>query len=205
VWEREKKEKLSEAELLPQQKPIGSLAMRAIEGTTDQGINPLYVTFISAIASAESEIHITMAYFVPDRQLLDELKAAARRGVDVKLVLPSRTDGWVVFHAGRSFYDELLEAGVKIYERKNRLLHSKYAVVDGVWSTVGSSNMDWRSLLHNLELNAVVLGPEFGARMEALFQKDVANSTEITRESWAARPLPDRLREAAARSWAYLL
>ena len=205
IWEREKKEKLPEAELLPQQKQVGALAMRAIEGNSDGGFNPVYVTFISAIASAESEIHITMAYFVPDVQLLDELKAAARRGVDVKLVLPSRTDGWVVFHAGRSFYDDLLEAGVKIYERKNRLLHSKYAVVDGVWSTVGSSNMDWRSLLHNLELNAVILGPEFGGRLEALFQKDVANSTEITREKWAQRPIQDRLREAAARSWAYLL
>jgi cardiolipin synthase len=205
VWEREKKEKLPEAELLPQQKPVGALAMRAIEGNSDGGFNPVYVTFISAIASAESEIHITMAYFVPDVQLVDELKAAARRGVDVKLVLPSRTDGWVVFHAGRSFYDDLLEAGVKIYERKNRLLHSKYAVVDGVWSTVGSSNLDWRSLLHNLELNAVILGPEFGGRLEALFQKDVSNSSEITREKWAQRPIQDRLREAAARSWAYLL
>jgi cardiolipin synthase len=194
-----------EAELMPQQKPAGSLAMRALEGTSDQGFNPLYVTFISAIASAEDKVHITMAYFVPDVQLLDELKAAAKRGVDVKLVLPSKTDGWVVFHAGRSFYGELLEAGVKIYERKNRLLHSKYAVVDGVWSTIGSSNMDWRSLLHNLELNVVVLGPEFGGRMEALFEKDLANSTQITPEKWDARPIQDRLREAAARSWAYLL
>ena len=94
---------------------------------------------------------------------------------------------------------------MKIYERKNRLLHSKYAVVDGVWSTVGSSNLDWRSLLHNLELNAVVLGPEFGGRLEALFQKDLANSAQITPETWAARPLQDRMKETAARSWAYLL
>ena len=205
LWERETKEKIEDPTLFPQQANAGALAVRALEGNSDLGLNPLYVTFVSAIASAESEIHITMAYFVPDPQLLEELKAAAKRGVDVKLVLPSRTDGWLVFHAGRSFYTELLDAGVKIYERRNRLLHSKYAVVDGVWSTVGSSNLDWRSLLHNLELNVVVLGPEFGGRVEALFQKDLSYSTEITREKWAARPIQDRVRETAARSWAYLL
>ena len=204
-WEKERKEKLTDPAFLPQQKPAGSLAMRALVGTTDQALNPLYVTFISALASAEAQVHITMAYFVPDKQLLEELKSAAKRGVDVKIILPSRTDGWVVFHAGRSFYDELLEAGVKIYERKNRLLHSKYAVIDGVWSTVGSSNLDWRSLLHNLELNAVILGPEFGARTEALFEKDLVNSQEIKLEEWRRRPIGDRLRETAARSWAYLL
>jgi cardiolipin synthase A/B len=205
MWEKERKEKLADPALLPQQNPAGNLAMRALEGVNDQAINPLYVTFISALASAEASVHITMAYFVPDQQLLAELKAAAQRGVDVKIVLPSRTDGWVVFHAGRSFYEELLGAGVKIYERKNRLLHSKYAVVDGVWSTVGSSNLDWRSLLHNLELNAVILGDEFGRRIEGLFEKDLAMSEQITLEKWRQRPIKDRIREVAARSWAYLL
>ena len=205
LWERETKQKIADATLLPTQASAGSLAMRALAGSNTEGLNPLYVTFLSAIASAESEIHITMAYFVPDPQLLDELKAAAKRGVDVKLVLPSRTDGWLVFHAGRSFYSELLEAGVKIYERKNRLLHSKYAQVDGVWSTIGSSNLDWRSLLHNLELNVVVLGPEFGKRIEDLFQKDLSLSEQITSDKWAGRSVADRLREVTARSWAYML
>jgi cardiolipin synthase len=94
---------------------------------------------------------------------------------------------------------------VKIYERKNRLLHSKYAVIDEVWSTVGSSNLDWRSLLHNLELNAVVVGPEFGKRVEELFAKDLANSEEITLAKWQGRPLKDRAREAAARLWESML
>jgi cardiolipin synthase A/B len=205
LWEREKKEKIPEAGLFPDQPTVGPHVVRALEGVIDQPINPLYVTFVSAISSAEAEVHITMAYFVPDARLLEELKAAARRGVAVKLILPSRSDGWVVFHAGRSFYDELLEAGVKIYERKNRLLHSKYAVIDGVWSTVGSSNLDWRSLLHNLELNVVILGPDFARRVNALFDKDLAMSEEITLERWRHRPLKDRAREAAARSWAYLL
>lgn len=205
IWEKERKEKLSEAGLFPQARPAGNIVVRALEGSSDAPLNPLYLTFLSAISSAEQQVHITMAYFVPDPQLLGALKAAAARGVDVKLVLPSRTDGWVVFHAGRSFYEELLEAGVRIFERRNRLLHSKYAVIDGVWSTVGSSNLDWRSLLHNNELNVVMLGPEFGARLNALFDKDLALSQEITLDRWSHRPLKDRLRELAARSWAFFL
>ena len=110
-----------------------------------------------------------MAYFVPDAQTMEALKQAASRGVDVTLVLPSHTDFWAVFHAGRSYYADLLESGVKIYERQAALLHSKTVVIDGVWSTVGSSNMDWRSFLHNHELNVVVLGWDFGRQMEALF------------------------------------
>ena len=205
VWEKEKKEKIEGPRYFPTVKPAGPLVVRALDGSPDQPVNPLYVTFLSAIASAEASVHITIAYFVPDPQLLGALTEAARRGVDVKLILPSRTDFWAVFHAGRSFYEDLLEAGVRIFERKDRLLHSKSAVVDGVWSTVVSTNMDWRSLLHNKELNAVVLGPEFGGRMEALFEKDLGQSEEITREKWRNRPLQDRLREAAARAWAYFL
>src|SRR5258706_5760933 len=190
VWEKEKKEKLEGSRYFPTLKPAGSLVVRALDGSPDQPINPLYVTFLSAIASAETSVHITIAYFVPDPQLLDALRESARRGVDVKLIVPSRTDFWVGFYAGRCFYEDLLDARVKIYERKDRLLHSKAAVVDGVWSTVGSTNMDWRSLLHNNELNPVVLGPEFGGRMEALFEKDLGPSEEISPAKWRNPPLP---------------
>jgi cardiolipin synthase len=133
------------------------------------------------------------------------LTDAAQRGVDVSIVLPSFSDFWVVFHAGRSKYTQLLDAGVKIYERKDRLLHSKTAVVDGVWSTVGSANLDWRSFMHNNELNLVVLGQGFGEQMEAAFQRDVGLSQPITRESWAERPIKDRLLETSARVWQYWL
>jgi cardiolipin synthase A/B len=146
-----------------------------------------------------------MAYFVPDAQTMAALTAAAARGVDVRLVLPSYTDFWAVFHAGRSHYSELLDAGVKIYERQQTLLHAKTAVVDGVWSTVGSSNMDWRSFLHNEEVNAVVLGAGFGKEMEAMFERDVAESARIDAEAWRKRPLSVRMKEWAARVWEYWL
>ena len=94
---------------------------------------------------------------------------------------------------------------MKIFERKDRLLHAKTATIDGAWSTVGSTNLDWRSLADNDELNVVVLGPDFAAQLDAMFGKDVAESTEVTREAWHHRALKDRLREAAAVAWARLL
>ncbi|HWI14092.1 MAG TPA: phospholipase D-like domain-containing protein, partial [Burkholderiales bacterium] len=106
---------------------------------------------------------------------------------------------------GRSHYEDLLEAGVQIYERQDALLHAKTAVVDGVWSTVGSSNLDWRSFLHNAEVNAIVLGPRFGEQMEAMFQRDLAASRRITPEAWRERPLGVRMKEWAARVWEYWL
>jgi cardiolipin synthase A/B len=205
TWNREAKADVKGPEYFPKIEAVGPHVVRAVEGTPDQKVNPLYVTLISAIESAEKEILLTMAYFVPDNQLIEALKAAARRGVDVQLILPSRSDSWMVRHAGRSFYTDLLEAGVKIHERKERILHSKSAVIDGVWSTVGSTNLDWRSLLHNYELNAVVLGAEFAERMRALFARDLAQSEAITPEKWRRRGIEDRAKEAASRIWAFFL
>jgi len=206
-WKEQKKEDLSaDKAYFPALSPQGPSVVRVIEGhPADKGFNAVYLTVISAIDSAETDVKVTMAYFVPHEELLRALKEAAGRGVDVKLVLPSRTDSWLVFQAGRSYYEDLLEAGVKIYERKTRLLHAKTATIDGVWSTVGSTNLDWRSLVDNEELNAVVLGPEFAAQMNAEFEKDLANSNAITREQWARRGIVDRVKEAAAKAWARLL
>ncbi len=148
---------------------------------------------------------ITNAYFAPDPHLLATLTAAAARGVDVKLILPSQTDSWLVFHAGRAYYAHLLRAGVKIYERSGVILHSKTALVDGVWATVGTTNLDWRSFLHNDELNAVVLGADFGRQVQAMFDKDLAASREITLVDWEKRPLEFRVKESFARLWEYWL
>jgi cardiolipin synthase len=110
-----------------------------------------------------------------------------------------------VFHAGRSHYAGLLERGVQIYERGGALLHSKTAVIDGVWSTVGSTNLDWRSFLDNDEINAVVIGRDFGARMQAMFAADLAASRAIDAKKWADRPLPLRFKEWLSGIWARLL
>ena len=179
--------------------------MRAIGSSSDDGGGQMYNTLLSAIGSAETSVYLTNAYFAPDEKIMISLSDAVSRGVDVKIILPSKTDSSLIFHAGRSFYDALLKSGVKIYERGDALLHSKTALIDGVWSTVGSTNLDWRSFLHNDEVNAVVLGVAFGAQMNAMFEKDLAASRQITLESWRDRPIVLRVKEQAARIWVYWL
>jgi cardiolipin synthase len=204
-WRSQRGPPLPERNWFPALKPQGDQLVRIIASVPDETVPAIYATYLTAIRSAERSVHVTMAYFVPDPQTLDALEQAAQRGVDVTLILPSYTDFWAVFHAGRSHYEDLLEAGVKIYERQDALLHAKTAVVDGVWSTVGSSNLDWRSFLHNSELNAIILGGDFGAQMEAMFQRDLKASRHITRQAWERRPLTTRMKEWAARIWAYWL
>lgn len=207
MWAKVTGEKpLDGADLYSKGGNVGPHLVRAIEGSpSQQGANAMYLALVSAIDSAEQEITITMAYFVPHDALLDALKAAAARGVKVRILLPSRTDNWLVLAAGQSYYGELLESGVRLFERKNRLLHSKTATIDGVWSTVGSTNLDWRSLAYNDEINAVILGPEFAAQLGRSFEADLKNSVEITREAWEKRPVTDRAKEGIARAWARML
>ncbi|MEO7335353.1 MAG: phospholipase D-like domain-containing protein, partial [Caldimonas sp.] len=154
TWEGQKGKPLAPRNYYPQIPVRGKEVVRAISSAPGDPISLIYATFISAINSAETQILLTNAYFVPDPQLTDALIGAVSRGVDVKMVLPSTTDSWLVFHAGRAHYDELLRGGVKLYERRDALLHAKTALIDGVWSTIGSTNLDWRSFLHNQEVNA---------------------------------------------------
>lgn len=205
TWLAQKGEPLAPRNFYPTLQAQGKEVVRAIGSSPDDEFSLIYVTLLSAIGSAETEVWLTNAYFIPDPQLLAALKAAAARGVDVRLVLPGRTDSALVFHAGRSYYDQMLQDGVIIFERRDALLHSKTAVIDGVWSTVGSTNFDWRSFLHNQEVNAVVLGTEFGDRMRASFANDVAHSEQVTLEQWRQRSLDLHLKEWFSRLWQYWL
>ena len=205
AWESQNGMPLAEKNYFPPPKIAGHEVVRAIGSSPEEPFSLIYATLLSAIGSAETSVHITNAYFVPDPQLLAALEAAARRGVGVSLILPSRTDSWLVFHAGRGYYERLLRAGVKIFERRGVILHSKTALIDGVWATVGSTNLDWRSFLHNHELNAVVLGSGFGKQVQAMFARDLAMSDEITLEQWRKRGLNLRLKEWFARVWEYWL
>jgi cardiolipin synthase A/B len=179
----------------------GTHIVRAVGSTPDDAFSLIYLTLISAITNAQERVYLTNAYFVPDPQLMKALVDSAGRGVDVRIILPAQSDSGPAYFAGRSHYSELLEAGVKIYERRGALLHAKTALVDGVWSCVGSSNLDWRSALDNDEVNAVILGREFGAQMLAAFTADIAASDAIDLATWSRRPLLPRLKELAARLW----
>jgi cardiolipin synthase len=205
TWEKQHGPPLAGKNYFPALSPRGNELVRSIGSSYDDPHSLIYLTLISAITNAEKSVHLTNAYFVPDPQILQALLDAARRGVDVTLILPALSDSNLVFHAGRSYYTELLAAGVKIYERGGGVLHSKTVVIDGVWSCIGSTNLDWRSFLHNDEVNAVILGPEFAQQMQAMFERDLAASTAITAEAWARRPLRFKLKELMSRIWQYWL
>jgi cardiolipin synthase len=106
-------------------------------------------------------------------------------------------------HAGRAFYEPLLEGGVRIFQLQVAVLHAKTAVIDGAWSTIGSANIDRRSFIHNYELNIVVIDPAFGRDMEAAFNEDLRSSKEVTLEEWRDRPWSDRIKEWASRLTEY--
>jgi len=205
TWVAQKGEPMAARNYYPAPERVGRDVVRAIGSSPKDDYSLIYATLLSAIGSAETSIYLTNAYFAPDPQLLTALEDAARRGVDVKLILPSRTDSWLIFHAGRNYYTQLLRAGVKIYERQGVILHTKTGSVDGVWSTIGSTNLDWRSFLHNYELNAVVLGAEFGAQLQVMFDADLAGSRQVTLAEWQRRGLGLRMKELFARAWEYWL
>jgi cardiolipin synthase A/B len=204
-WETAAGGPLAPRTLFPTGETAGRHVVRAIGSSPQEEFSQIYATLLSAIGSAATSVHLTNAYFVPDPQLLAALDAAAARGVSVRLVLPGESDSALVLHAGRSYYADLLRAGVRIYERHGAILHSKTALIDGVWATVGSTNLDWRSFLHNYELNVVVLGTEFGAELQAMFARDLAQSREITLETWQQRGVVPRIKESFARLWKYWL
>lgn len=164
----------------------------------DEG-NRIYTSLLAAVDQSRSSVRMTMAYFAPGADFVQALCDASLRGVRVELVLPGRSDNMLVLHAGRSYYTQLLEAGVQIHEMGHAMMHAKTAVIDGVWSTVGSSNLDWRSFVANSELNVVVLGEDFGAEMAALFNRDRAASQPVTADAWAQRGLQQRTLEAIGR------
>ena len=198
TWLKQKGPKLSERNYFPDLKEAGNALVRVIGSTPGETNRIPFVVYVSAITFAEHSIHMTNSYFVPDDQILNALKDSAARGVDVKIILPGTTDSQVVLYAQRYYYSELLKSGVKLYEHSTSLLHAKTAVVDKVWSTVGSTNMDFLSLLNNDEVNAVILSREFAVEMEKMFVGDLADSRQIQLDEWKNRPLFQMIREWSA-------
>jgi cardiolipin synthase A/B len=178
----------------------------AIVGSSPDGmLSRMYLLLTAGITYSTRNVWLTTAYFAPDPNTINALTAAAKRGVDVRLLLPGFTDSFLAFHAGRSHYEKLLTAGVKIYEQREVLLHAKTVVIDGVWSSIGSSNVDWRSFCHNDEVNAVFVGSNFGGEMEKVFEDDIKQAHQVTLEEWQARGAIFRLREWISRQIDYLL
>ena len=147
----------------------------------------LYKELIRAIRNAKDYVYITTPYFVPTRHLSKVLRAAARRGVDVKVIIPEWSDHPIVDYCSRSLFSRILKSGIKIYLYKGKMIHSKTVVIDDKWSTVGTLNMDTASLIYNFEANIVSTNLDFTLDLKEHFQTDLIETKEITYKEWKSR------------------
>ena len=156
---------------------------------------PIRSMYIEAINRASTNLWMTHAYFIPDQDFVDAVKAAAQRGVDVRLLLPLKSNHVVADWLSRGYFSQLLDAGVRIFRYKDAMVHAKTSTIDGTWSTVGTANVDRLSLQGNYEINVEVIDEEFAAVMEEIHQADQANSLELTKSEWEARDLHRKFTE----------
>lgn len=145
-----------------------------------------------SVHSAQRSIHLTMAYFIPTRKFLYGLLRAARRGVDVKIILPGKSDLRLIAYVGRTYYKTLMREGVQIFHYQPRILHAKTMIFDEKWAIVGSANLDARSLNYNYECGVGILDENLGKDMEELFRQDLTESIPITKEEQSDWPLHER-------------
>lgn len=148
-----------------------------------------------SINLSKRSICMTTAYFTPSRRMLQILENAVARGVDVKLLLPGKSDITAAHYAGRAFFSKLLKVGVDIYSYNGEILHAKTAVFDEKWSIIGSANLDFQSLRRNDEGNVGIIDENFGSQMAAMFREDMKSSERITREIWGKRPFCEKVKE----------
>ena len=163
--------------------------MRLMSNHTRQCRHMMRSLYVQSFYQARQSIHITTPYFVPDHVTQQALVDAARRGVEVRLLLPAKTDVSLVRWASHAVYDRLLEAGVRIYEYQPRILHAKSVVIDGGWAVIGTANLDYRSMFVNYELILIMAEPALCAELEQQFAVDLQQAANVVDLHWADRPL----------------
>ena len=173
----------------------GSHNVRVLGENYSRHRREIMQAYLYNIYRAKKRVWITNSYFLPDHTVVRALRRAARRGVDVRVLLPGVSDVEIVRHATRAMWGWLMRAGVRLYEWMPSILHSKSAVIDGRWSTTGTFNLDYRSIRANLEVNVAVLDEGFAQVMEASFLQDLEQSREVDIRAYAFRSLGDRLLE----------
>ncbi|MBK7975602.1 MAG: hypothetical protein IPK07_20735 [Deltaproteobacteria bacterium] len=206
AWWSTTGEELDPARYLPSSPPVvgGGHAALVLANREWRRRHTIRRGYLSAFRHARRSIHLTQAYFIPDRGIQRALAAAVRRGVDVQVLLGGISDVPAVQHATRHLYGRLLSRGIRIHEWPGRVLHAKTVCVDGSWSVIGSYNLDHRSFRHNLEIVVAIAGEPLGRAMDELFARDLSLSREVSLARWRERSWWQRLQGAlwfAARHW----
>lgn len=179
--------------------------VQVVASGPDRAVYPIHELLVSAISASDERTWLTTPYFVPDEPLVNALRTAAHRGVDVRLLLPRRSDSRFVDAAMRSYYEELGASGVRIFEYLPRLLHAKTALIDDELALVGTANLDNRSLRLNFEVAVALHGRQPAAALAAAFARDLRDAAEVRRDRARTLGFPRRLGEAAARLFAPVL
>jgi cardiolipin synthase A/B len=171
----------------PPANPEGPARSLVLDSRPGRGHIETAATLAAISAAAEKTLWLTNAYFAPGHAAVALLSRAAARGVDVRLLLPGKTDVQILLHAGHGWYSRLLKKGVRIFEYERALLHAKTLVADRYCTVVGSTNLDFRSFQFNAECNLVTLDDEVGERLAQAFESDLADSREVKLEEWRRR------------------
>lgn len=156
---------------------------------------PIRTMYLEAIDRATHTISLTHGYFIPDRRLLQALLDAVERGVDVRILLPARSNHVVADWLARGFYGRCLRGGIRLLLYQNAMIHAKTATIDNAWSTIGTANMDRLSLVGNFEINLEIYDEGLATQMEQIFERDVTNAHELTLEEWNTRPFVAKFSE----------
>jgi cardiolipin synthase len=173
----------------------GDVSVQVIQSGPDQEVKAIREIYLAAVYKAHQRLWITSPYYVPDQGLRDALCMSGRTGIDVRLILPYAADHTSVFYASRYYLSDLLDAGVKVYLYTNGFIHSKVWLADGQWASIGTANLDNRSLLLNFEVNCLIYSPRAVAELEEQFQRDLKDSIRLDAKVYARRPLGTKIAE----------
>lgn len=182
-----------DADYLPPLAPVGGQLGQVFKSSSEGGAESMHLMYLLSIAAATRSIDLSMAYFVPDELALEVLEGALERGVKVRIILPGpHIDSSMVRRASRALWGRILRAGAQMYEYQPTMYHCKVLVVDGLWTSVGSTNFDTRSFRLNDEANLNIYDREFAARQLAEFEKDLERSRRVSYEEWESRPVTEK-------------
>lgn len=181
------------------------IAMQIAASGPDTDWASIMEVIFTAIVTAEKYVYITTPYFVPNDQIITAMQVASKSGIDVRLLIPMESDSWTAKHATNSYLECLLQANVKIYRYCKGFIHAKTMVVDDIFSTVGTTNMDHRSFSINFEINAMIYDEEKSKELKSHFFEDLKDSEEVEYQRWIDRSKFQKLKESYSRLWAPLL
>ncbi|MEM7233344.1 MAG: phospholipase D-like domain-containing protein, partial [Planctomycetota bacterium] len=198
-WDFATERLLSEREYAPNVEPAGDAALQVVSGGPDRETNPIYQIYFTAMSLARKRLLIVSPYVVPTQGIRDAILSAALRGVEVTILTQAPPpDHWVPYWAAAYLWEDFLEAGVRIFRYRSGMMHAKVILVDGAWASVGSANLDYRSLTTNFELIGVVDGEAEVAKIEERFRQELEESDELNLEEFCERSRWQRAAEVGA-------